>query len=53
MRKETKNKYRTVSVESAENGWIIKEPGKPAEVFFRWESVVYRLELLLTSKGEE
>ena len=46
-----KQKYKKLTIEAAISGWIVKEPGKPAEVFVRWEALVRRLEMELTSKG--
>lgn len=45
--------YKQVTVESAVSGWIVKEAGKPAEVFVRWDAVVKKLERELTSKGDK
>jgi hypothetical protein len=45
--------YKKITVEAAVSGWIVKEPGKPAEVYVRWESVVKKLEHELTSKGDK
>lgn len=47
-----KEQYKTLTVEAAKTGWIIRESGKPAEIFIRWEAVVKKLELELTSKGD-
>jgi hypothetical protein len=49
----TNPQYKPLTVEAAKTGWIIRERGKPAEVFVRWEQVVRRLEAELTSKGDE
>jgi hypothetical protein len=48
-----KGVYKKLTVEAAHGGWIVKEQGKTAEVFVRWESFVRRLELELTSKGDK
>jgi hypothetical protein len=47
-----KEKYKAISVESAKSGWIVREKGKTAEVFVRWDQVVKKLEAELTSKGD-
>jgi hypothetical protein len=47
-----KEQYKTLTVEAAKTGWIVREKGKPAEVFVRWERVVAKLEAELTSKGD-
>jgi hypothetical protein len=49
---KTKDQYKTLTVEAAKTGWIVREKGKPAEVFTRWESVVKKMEIELTSKGD-
>lgn len=51
----TKNQdiYKTITVEAAKTGWIVREKGRPAEIFTRWEKVVAKLEMELTSKGDE
>jgi hypothetical protein len=47
-----KCQYKTLTVTAAIHGWIVKEHGKPDEVFMRWESVVIRLKNELTSSGD-
>jgi hypothetical protein len=47
-----KEQYKTLTVEAAKTGWIVRENGKPAEIFIRWEHVVKKLEMELTSKGD-
>lgn len=47
-----KAKYKTLTVEAAKTGWIVREKGKPAEIFIRWEAFVKKLEMELTSKGD-
>ena len=42
--------FRTVSIEAAVTGWILKERGKPAQIFVRWEALVRELEERLTHK---
>lgn len=49
---KTKDQYKTLTVEAAKTGWIVREPGKPAEIFIRWDDLVRKLELKLTSKGD-
>lgn len=51
----TKNQdiYKTITVEAAKTGWIVREKGRPTEIFTRWEKVVAKLEMELTSKGDE
>lgn len=44
--------YNTVTVEACKNGWIVKQKGKPVEVFFQWRNVINRLEFELITKGE-
>lgn len=48
-----KTEYNTVTVEAARTGWIVKETGKPAEVFIRWDALLRHLESRLTSKGNK
>ena len=48
---ENKTLYKKITVESAVSGWIVKEVGKPPEVFLRWDALIHRLEQELTSKG--
>lgn len=43
--------YKTLTVEAATTGWIVREVGKPAEIFTRWDSLVRKLEQELTTKG--
>jgi hypothetical protein len=42
--------YKTITVEAAITGWIVREAGKPAEVFVRWDSVIKKLEKELVTK---
>ena len=42
--------FCTVSIEAAVAGWILKERGKPAQIFVRWEALVRELEERLTNK---
>lgn len=53
MATNAKEIYKTIIVEAAKTGWIVRENGTPAEIFTRWESVVKKLEAELTSKGDE
>lgn len=46
-----KKHYKKLTVEAAVSGWIVHEPGKPAEIFVRWESLIRKLEAELTIKG--
>jgi len=50
--KTEKATYNKLTIEAARTGWIVKQQGKPAEVFVRWENVVKHLENQLTSKGD-
>jgi hypothetical protein len=43
--------YKTISVEAAETGWIVREKGKVAQVCIRWGKVVNILEKELTTKA--
>ena len=43
--------YSTVTIEAARTSWIVKEKGRPAEVFVRWESLVEYLETRLATKS--
>lgn len=54
MKKKTDSKpvYKTLTVEAAKSGWIVREKDCPAEIFVRWESFVNKLEHELTSKGD-
>ena len=47
-----KAKYKTLTVEAALTGWIVREQGQPPEVFHRWGSVVAKLEKELTTGVE-
>jgi len=51
VKDKSKDHYKTLTVEAAISGWIVREAGKPAEIFVRWESFVQKLEKELTSKG--
>jgi len=42
--------FKTITVEAAKTGWIVREKGQPAEIFHRWEAVVNKLEKELTTK---
>jgi len=46
-----KEQYKTLTVEAALTGWIVREKGKPAEVFHQWARVVAKMEKELTSTG--
>ena len=48
----SKSGYKTLTVEAAVTGWIVREKGKPPEVFHRWHDVVKKLAKELTSGGE-
>lgn len=45
--------YKTLTVEAAKTGWIVRERGEPPEVFLRWESLVNKLRTELTSQEEQ
>lgn len=45
-----KEQYQTLTVEAAKTGWIVRVKDKPAEIFFRWEQVVKKLEAELITK---
>ena len=45
-------KYKTLTVEAAKTGWVVREKGKPTELFIRWDQLVRKLEVELTSKTE-
>jgi hypothetical protein len=49
MSKQKETEYPKVTIESAEGGWIVREAGKPTQVYTQWRSVVIRLEHSLTS----
>jgi hypothetical protein len=49
----SKDVFKKLTIEAAHGGWILKERNKPAEVFVRWEMLIRRLKLELTSKGEK
>lgn len=49
---KTKDQYKTLTVEAAKTGWIVREAGKPAEIFVRWEALVSKLAAELSSKGD-
>lgn len=48
-----KNEYNTITIEAARTGWIVKEHGKPAEVFIRWSALIEHIEQRLTSVGDK
>ena len=48
-KKSKDGEFKTITVEAAKQGWIVREQGKPAEVFVRWESVVNKLKNELTT----
>lgn len=41
--------FKTITVEAARTGWIVREKGQPAEIFHRWDAVVRKLEKELTT----
>lgn len=43
MSKEQKPEYNTVTIEAAVNAWILREKGRPVEVFHRWDLLTNRL----------
>lgn len=45
--------YNTVTIETALTGWVVREKGRPTELFIRWESLVNHLAKRLTSKGDK
>ena len=47
--KQKENQYPKVTIESAEDGWIVKEAGKPTQVYTQWRNVILRLEHSLTT----
>ena len=47
-----KDDYKTLTVEAALTGWIVREAGKPTEIFVRWVEVVKKLERELTNQGK-
>jgi hypothetical protein len=51
--KPEKSAYKTLTVEAAIQGWVVREPGKPAEIFVRWESLIRKLEKELTNKESQ
>jgi hypothetical protein len=51
VKNKSKDEYKTLTVEAAISGWIVRETGRPAEIFVRWESFVLKLEHELTNKG--
>ena len=53
MIKQTDPAYKTLSVEAARTGWVVREKGKVTELFIRWPDVVKKLEAELTSKGDK
>jgi len=50
MSKKDSN-YKTLTIEAATTGWIIRESGKPAEIFHIWSQVIRKLETELTNKS--
>lgn len=53
MEKEKTEDYRTVTIEAACGGWVVKQKGRPAEVFVRWDALIRRLGRELTNKDGE
>jgi hypothetical protein len=47
--KQKENEYPKVTIKCAEGGWIVKEAGKPTQIYTQWKSVIIRLEYSLTS----
>lgn len=47
-----KEQYQTITVEAAKTGWIVRKKDHPAEIYIRWDQVIRRLEMELTSKGD-
>lgn len=50
--KKEKVEYKTLTVEAAKKGWIVREKGEPAEIFYIWRQVIDKLEQKLTSAGD-
>jgi hypothetical protein len=46
------NVYHVLTIEAARTGWIVKESGRPAEVFVRWDTLVRYIESRLTTKED-
>jgi len=51
MSKKNNDGYTYVTIESAESGWILREPNKTTKIFVRWDRLVEAIELSLTNKG--
>lgn len=47
---EGKPEYNTLTIEAAENGWIVKQKGKTVKIFIHWDRVVKHLESQLVTK---
>jgi hypothetical protein len=47
---EIKAEFKKLSVEAARTGWIVRETGKPAEIFIRWDALVSYLASQLLTK---
>ena len=50
MKNLQKPEYKTLIVEAATTGWIVREKGKPAQIFVNWDNFVGKLKHELTSK---
>jgi hypothetical protein len=48
-----KPEHNIITIEAARTGWIIKEMGRPAEVFIRWDALVEYIATRLTSEGDK
>ena len=45
--------YKEVTIQAAQGGWVYKVKGKKeSQVFVHWGSMIRKLELDLTNKGE-
>ena len=51
MTKLNVKNYKTVTIEAATTGWILKVKGEPTEIFVRWDALVRKLETLLTNSS--
>lgn len=48
-----KTKYNTLMIQACVGGWLVVQKGKPNQVYVRWDSLLDRLKMELTSSGDK
>lgn len=52
MSDKTKSALPTVTIETVDGAWIMREKGKEAKAFFRWDVLISELEQRITTKDK-